>query len=92
MRKISRAIFKEPQGFAEERPLSKLAQQLMPKLDLLKIEGFDVNGNRYFEASLTVPWSNKPYVLRGYAKDEMEVYQAVRKTFAEKGYRFDDVA
>ena len=97
MRKINRAVFKEPQGMREERPLSKLARQLMPKLEMLKIEGHelrggaDPNGNRFFEATLTVPWSNKPYVMRGYAKDEMEVYQHVRKTFAEKGYRFDDV-
>lgn len=97
-RKINRAVFKEPQGFSEERPLTKLAKQLMPKLELLKIEGHDlrgdvedVNGNRYFEVYLTVPWSKEPHVLRGYARDEMDVYRHARRTFEEKGYRFDDV-
>lgn len=91
-RKITRAIFKEPQGFSEERPLTKLARQLMPKLEIVSVELLDQGKDMdYFEVGVVVPWSKEVHKTRGMAKDELDVYLRFKEGWEKKGYRFDDV-
>lgn len=99
--KKTRAVFKEPQGFHEERPLTKLAKGLMPRVEILGISeveymrGENGVGEQVYAVKLLYPWNrNNPSrpleEVRGIAKDEIEVYQKLKKVLGERGFLIDE--
>ena len=99
--KKSRAVFKEPQGFHEERPLTKLATGLMPRVEILGISeveymrGENGVGEQVYAVKLVYPWNrNNPSrpldEVRGIARDEMDAYQKLKKELLRKGFLVDE--
>lgn len=94
MRHKSRKVFIENEGFQEERPLTKLAQGLRPKVKLVRVE--EVSEATYTEMrdgaklfKVVVNFGGGEKELAGFAKDEIDVYRRVANELEGRGFKLD---